>query len=297
MNGIPLWNKDEENRFFGKTLEIATPEQLFYLTQDGQYLAYWLKSYKGKKTTLQSRNTFIGSYTEKRVKELLQPIAEDLGLYSIHNVTCEALGLDNKSPADVAITRTASNIQNPENILLIVEVKMSIVWNWEYIPVTGEIKCIGDYTSHTGNPGLLRSDTMLKAIGKSINIRVSGLGSARIPIIIMGNTPITEHYYGKVDYLKRAGIIQGFYSINPAPLDRESVKNMKHTLKKGFLRIDDFGELKNEIVNLLQEQREYFSGMMSKTELGKFIEFANVEKTYEKKAEKFLELIRGDKIG
>ena len=47
---------------------------------------------------------------------------------------------------------------------------MSIVWNWEYKVGDSEIiilKCIGNYKTHQGNPGLLRSDSMLKAIGKS----------------------------------------------------------------------------------------------------------------------------------
>jgi len=46
---------------------------------------------------------------------------------------------------------------------------------------------------------LLRSDSMLKGIGKSINIRVSSFKAATIPIIVMGNTPITNSYYPKVD--------------------------------------------------------------------------------------------------
>ena len=50
---------------------------------------------------------------------------------------------------------------------------MSIVWNWEYKQVKGkpEIICVGDYKTHTGQPSIRRSDSMLKAIGKSINIR------------------------------------------------------------------------------------------------------------------------------
>ena len=40
MNKSKLWNKDVEKEFFIKTLEIATPEQLFYVTEDGRYLAY-----------------------------------------------------------------------------------------------------------------------------------------------------------------------------------------------------------------------------------------------------------------
>jgi len=288
-----LWNKDEEYKFFKKTLEIATPEQLFYLTEDGKYLAYWPKGYEGRKTTLQSRNAFIGSYTEKWVKELLSPIAKEFDSYAIHNVVCEEIGIDERSSADVAIVKSSLRLQKPENILLIVEVKMSIVWNWQLYPETGEIKCIGDYTTHQGNPGLLRSDTMLKAIGKSINIRVSGFQSSKIPIVVIGNTPITKMYYRKVDFLKKAGIIQGFYSVNPNPLDEPSKDNIKGTPERGFLRIDEINELYDNLRHIIKEDKEFFSSMLPKKELGRIIEIASKELTYEKKAEKFLKLLRG----
>jgi len=42
-----------------------------------------------------------------------------------------------------------------------------------------------------------------------------------------------------------------------------------------------------------KEEREFFSSMQTKTELGRIIEIANRESSYEKKAEKFLTLIRG----
>jgi hypothetical protein len=292
MANRKLWDKNDEHEFFKKTLEIATPEKLFYITDDARYLAYWPKTYKGKKTTLQSRNAFIGSYTEKWVKELTQPIAEQFKAYSVHNVICKEIELTEKSPADVAITTTKSNIQKPENILLLIEVKMSIVWNWEFEPDTKKLRCIGDYKTHKGTPGLLRSDTMLKAIGKSLNIMVSGHKSSHIPIIILGNTPITKMYYNKVDHLNQTGITQGFYSVNPKPLDEDSKDNIKCTPQEGFVRIDQFEELKNKIVELLREEKEFFSGMMPSVKLGKIIEVANREATYEKKAEKFLRLIR-----
>ncbi len=296
MASLTLWNKNEEYKFFKKTLEIASPEQLFYITEDGKYVAYWPKGYRGKKSTLQSRNSFIGSYTEKWVKELLQPVAEELGTYVMQDVVCEEIGLNKTSPADVAIVKTPERLQKPENILLIVEVKMSIVWNWEYIPETHEIKCIGDYKTHQGNPGLLRSDTMLKAIGKSINIRVSGFKASGIPIIIIGNTPITKTYYKKVDFLKKSGVIQGFYSVNPKPLDTENhSNNIKRTPEGGFLRIDNPKELYDNLVVLLKSNMEFFSSMISKIELGKIVEKANREDSYEKKAEKFLKLLRGTK--
>ena len=288
-----LWDKDEEIRFFEKALEIATPEQLFYITDDGRYLAYWPKNYKGRETTLQSRNTFVGSYTEKWVAELVEPIAEKFGAYSMHNIVCEEIGIGERSPADVAIVKTHERYQKPENILLLIEVKMSVVWNWEYDPETGELKCIGDYRTHQGNPGLLRSDTMLKAIGKSINIRVSGSMASKIPIIVIGNTPITKTYYGKVDHLKKAGIVQGFYSVNPDPLDGDSDENIKNTPERGFLRIDDFSELEAILSELAEDEREFFSSMLPKEKLGRIIEIASREPTYVKKAERFLELLRG----
>jgi len=177
----------------------------------------------------------------------------------------------------------------------LVEVKMSIVWNWEYHPESGDLDCIGDFTTHQGNPGLLRSDTMLKAIGKSINIRVSGYQSSKIPIIVIGNTPIMKTYYKKVDFLKKAGIIQGFYSVNPNPLDKPSKNNIKSTPEKGFLRVDKINELYNNLEHIIEEDKEFFSSMLPKKELGRIIEVANREPTYEKKAEKFLILLRGIK--
>ena len=194
------------------------------------------------------------------------------------------------SPADVVISKSKNINQRPEDIVAIIEVKMSIVWNWEL--QGGKIlSCIGDYKTHQGNPGLLRSDSMLKGIGKSINIRVSSFKAARIPIIVMGNTPITNSYYPKVDHLKVAGIIQGFWSINPQPLD-DNGENIKKTEKQGFCRFDDFEELRRAFDILLSEERNFFSSMKSKKELGKIIETANREGTYEKKAKVFLKLIK-----
>jgi len=87
---------------------------------------------------------------------------------------------------------------------------MSIVSNYKYLQQSDSLQYLGDYKSHKGNPSILRSDSMLKAIGKSINIRVSGISSTKIPIIILGNSPITESYKNKVDFLKTSGVIQGF---------------------------------------------------------------------------------------
>ena len=293
MTNNNLWTKEREIDFFTKSLEIATPEQLFYITKDGRYYAYWPKSYKDVKTTLQSRNAFIGAYTEKWSQEILNQIAKELNAYAVRNVICKELELTKASPADVAICKTNSVFQIPENIITIFEVKMSVVWNWELLKTNPKfsIKCSGDYRTHQGNPGLLRSDTMLKAIGKSISVRIASLKSAKIPIIILGNTPITKSYYTKVDNLKNYGIIQGFWSLNPAPLDNNG-ENIKSTENEGFLRFDSYSEFKQHLLELLKEERMFFAGMKTKKELGKFIEIANKEDTYEKKSEKFLNLMR-----
>ncbi len=96
-----------------------------------------------------------------------------------------------------------------------------------------------------------------------------------------------------VDHLRKAGIIQGFYSVNPNPLDNEDGDNIKSTPEMGFLRIDTFSELETELSNFVKEEREFFSSMLPKEKLGRFIEIASREPTYVKKAEKFLELLRG----
>lgn len=287
---MELWDKKVEKKFFIESLNYATPEQLFYTTDSDKYLAYWPKGYKGKKTTLQSRNSLIGRFTEKWTTDLIQEIVADKGLFAVQGAICDEIDLTNKSPADVVIAKNKNVNQKPEDILAIIEVKMSIVWNWEY--KNNNAICIGDYTTHKGNPGLLRSDSMLKAIGKSINIRVSSSKASNIPIIIMGNTPITNSYYSKVDNLKVTGVIQGFYSVNPKPLDNDG-ENIKMTERKGFCRFDKFSDLKNCFDVLLSEKREFFSASMrSAEELGKIIELAGKEKTYERKAEVFLRLIK-----
>jgi hypothetical protein len=292
---ITLWNKNQEKEFFIKSLEFATPEQLFYLTKDKKYYAYWPKNYDGRKTTLQSRNALIGSYSEKWTTELFKEIGEKVSGYSVQGVVSEEIGLTRQSPADVAICKTKDVVQKPENILMILEVKISVVWNWEFIQKdekSFDLICIGDYKTHQGNPSLLRSDTMLKAIGKSINIRVSSFAASKIPIVIIGNTPITKSYYEKADHLKKNGIIQGFWSVNPNPLDNDG-ENIKNTPSNGFYRFDDYRELDKAALNLLKEEREFFSSMQTKKRLGEIIEIANRESTYEAKAQRFLELLRG----
>ena len=285
---MTLWDRDTEADFFNKSLGFSNKEKLFYQAEKGQWYAYWPKTYKGKTSTLQSRNALIGNYTEKWSADILKEFAEERGWYPVQGIICEELGLTNRSPADVAFCTTQEVYQSPENIKVVFEVKMSIVWNWELIGT--ELECIGDYTTHKGTPGMLRSDSMLKAIGKSINIRVSSFSASKIPIIILGNTPITEMYHNKVDHLKQSGVIQGFWSLNPDP--RDGISTLQKTDNDGFIKIETKTALIEKLEGLVTEETEFFSSMKSKTSLGQIIETANMEETYEAKAQKFLDLIR-----
>lgn len=229
-----LWNNEIEIQFFKEALKnFASPEQLFYNLESGYY-AYVPKNIDGKGQTLQSRNSLIGQFTEKWTKDLLAPIARHFGLYAVNSVVCEDLGLPKRSNADLTFCTTNSVIQRPENIKLIFEIKMSIVSNYRFSNPY-RLSLIGDYKTHKGNPALLRSDSMLKAIGKSINIRVSGPESTKIPVVILGNSPITDSYVNKVDFLKTAGVIQGFWSLNPKPTDTVHIRK---TPNNGFQTIN-----------------------------------------------------------
>lgn len=131
---------------------------------------------------------------------------------------------------------------------------------------------------------------MLKAIGKAINIRVSSIKASTIPIIILGNSPITKSYSKKVDYLNATGVIQGFYSLNPNPTTSEFIHTSE---KKGFTTITDEVELECLCNKVLSEKKHYFSSMLSTETLGKIITISAKESDNKKRGEKFLELLRG----
>jgi hypothetical protein len=286
---MELWNNNTEIRFFAESLKnFASPEQLFYNLQN-EYFAYIPKGVNAEGQTLQSRNSLIGQFTEKWCKTLLEPIAKQLGFYAVNGVICEELGLSRQTSADLAFCKTNEINQKSENIKLLFEIKMSVVSNYKYFGRNQQIEFVGNYTQHKGNPSLLRSDSMLKAIGKSINIRVSGIASTKIPIIILGNTPITESYQKKVDFLKTSGVVQGFWSLNPNLIEKKSTEK---TLKLGFQTIFNEDQLLNNCKELIRNDMHYFSSMISKIKLGNIIQIASQEQDDIAKAEKFLNLIR-----
>lgn len=78
-----LWSLAAERRFFLDSLNsFLTKHQLFYKL-NGDFYAYIPKGMSSEGQTLQSRNAFIGKFTEKWCQELLSPIANELGLYAV----------------------------------------------------------------------------------------------------------------------------------------------------------------------------------------------------------------------
>ncbi len=281
-----LWTLEDEIYFFNFLLKHnIEPEKLFYKVNDIFY-AYIPRNLEGDFGTLQSRNSFIGEFTENFCLKLLSPIAEEQKLYAVKNVKCKELSLDNTSGADIAFCTTPDDIQTPANIKLIFEVKMSIVNNYTYI--NDNIQYISDFTKHKGRPSLLRSDSMLKAIGKAVNIRLSSKESSNIPIVILGNSPISQNYLHKADILRTRGIIQHFINLYPS---EENKRYCFSSPKEGFLTLSNMQQLKELIVKLLNMNSAYFSSMISLEELGKIIKLASFENNNILIAAKFLDLI------
>ena len=285
-----LWSRNQEKIFFEKSRNFASYDQLFYRTNDERYVAYWPKGYDGPKSTLQARNSLIGNYTEKWVSDLIKHVLEDKNLYVVQQAQIPAIGISRKSPADIAIATKNKKVLMPDEVKLIFEVKMSLVWNWEYDVQTSHIREIGDYRTHQGRPSFTRSDSILKAIGKCIDIRVSNFKSSKIPLIVLGNAPLSNGFCKKADYLKKAGIIQGFWSLNPFPLNHGNTRKRSH--KNGFLRMDNIDEFNMSLDKLFNQELNFFSGMQNPKKLGQLIELANREKTYQEKGLKFINLLK-----
>lgn len=287
---MTLWNKQQEKLFFINSKSFASPEQLFYKTGDGRYLAYWPKKYKGRKYSLQARNSLIGNYTEKWVGDLFGSLIADEDLHIVQQARIPSLGITSKSPADIVVATDDKKILKASEVKLICEVKMSLVWNWQYDPHEDILKEVGDFRTHQGKPSFTRSDSILKAIGKCIDIRVSNSQSTKIPIVVVGNAPLSNGFSKKADHLKHAGLIQGFWSLNPFPLNHGNTR--KCTPKKGFYRFDSTLELKRHLNQLFEQDLNFFSGMESPENLGKLIEIANRQESYENKGLEFLNLLK-----
>lgn len=285
-----MWNVDNEICFFKDAIKLNSVEQLMIQLQR-QYYAFAPKNlvYSSRIVTPQARNSLVGNATERWCKEFFSDIAREFGLYAVNGVVCPELGLTAATSADLAFCTSDAVYQPSENIKLIFEIKMGIVNNYQY--VEEDFRYLGDYTTHKGNPSLLRSDSMLKAIGKSINLRVDSNAGKKIPIIILGNSPITDNYTQKVDYLCKSGVIQKFISVYPDPTDADHIVNSPY---KGFETYSSKYDLAKYIEHVLDSQMNYFSSMMNNTDLGHIISIANKETSEELKGLKFLELINAN---
>ena len=281
-----MWSINDEVNFFKDAINLSSIENLMVNVR-GKYYAFQPKNDDGKVNTPQSRNSFIGSTTEKWCKELFSDIARQNNLYAVNGVVCEEIGLSRQSAADLAFCTSSATIQKPENIKLIFEIKMGIVNNYFYNE-NADFEFCGDYTTHKGNPSLLRSDSMLKAIGKSINLRVDSSKAKRIPIIILGNSPITSNYVKKDDCLKQSGVIQKFMSLYPNPTTHSFIRE---TPEKGFETYEDPMQVEKYIRRILNANMNYFSSMMSNEDLGRLISIANSEATDELKGQRFIEML------
>ena len=259
-----MWGIQDERNFFSNALMsgFANKKDLFYEIDD-KFLVYIPKTIKKNIPTLQSRNALIGSYTETWCQKLLEPLAKNLNLFAINGVVCDELGLNKSSRADLAFCTTNEISQKAENIKLIFEIKMSVVNNYELI--NDELKFVGDYKTHKALPSLTRSDSMLKAIGKAINIRLSCEKARSIPIVVLGNTHISENYLNKVDHLGQYGVLQKIISLNP------NLDSNKHSKLCYFDTPTNENKLYEMLESILKQDFYYFSAMISKKKLGQII--------------------------
>ena len=232
----------------------------------------------------------IGNFTESWVKKLFNSVIDDENLFVVNQARIPSLGITSSSPADIVIATEDKKVLKASDVKVIFEVKMSIVWNWQYDVETHNVFEIGDFRTHQGKPSFTRSDSILKAIGKCIDIRVSNLKSSKIPLIVIGNAPLSNGFCKKADYLKSAGIIQGFWSLNPFPLNHGNTR--KTTSKGGFVRFNDSDELKNNLNQLFNQDLNFFSGMENLEDLGRYIEISNMKNDYEEKGLEFLNLLK-----
>ena len=281
-----MWSINDEVTFFNDAINLASIESLM-VNVKGRYYAFQPKNDDARVNTPQSRNSFIGATTERWCKKLFSSIARQNNLYAVNGVVCEEIGLSRQSSADLALCTSPNTIQKPENIKIIFEIKMGIVNNYLYND-NADFEFCGDYTTHKGNPSLLRSDSMLKAIGKSINLRVDSSKARSIPIIILGNSPITTSYVKKVDCLKQSGVIQKFISLYPNPTNKAFIRS---TPEKGFETFDSPQMIETYVNQVLNVNMNYFSSMMSNKDLGRIISIANKETNDEQKGQRFIELL------
>lgn len=284
-----MWTQETEAQFFRWAIDErgCSLETLFYKVGN-RYLFYLPNGTRGQGDVRQGRNPLVGEFTEKWAEKFLAPIVSEVGLHLVRNVTVPAWGLVGQRAADLAICRTSSRSPKPSDVVALLEVKMSLVWNWEWQPAQKTVSCIGDFRTHQGRPSVLRSDTVLKALGKAIEVRGMGFSGA---FLVLCNTPVASDYFRQIDGCRRIGIVQGFFSVNPQPT-KDGQHNPKRSPEGGFYRWDEPAEVKARLEEMLSEQRHFFSGFLPLSVLGHLIERACCEPTLSQKAHRFLDGLR-----
>lgn len=255
---------------------------------------------KLKMSTPNGRNRPISNYTEEFAKNVIEKALDNANYNNYiakRDVICDELGLNSRSEADIAIVvddNRKGRVYKPEEIKLIFEVKMSLVWNWEpndqNVPVVD-----ADYDNHEGRPSIYRTDSILKAIGKGTILR-SYIDSHKIPYLVIGNCPPPRGYIDKIDGLSDIGILQKFISINPNPLivDKSDAEDRdpKTTEKMGYLRIDDLDELSELLIKYLEIEQVFLGKMISLNNLGRIITEIDLTKSYELIGQEFYNKLR-----
>jgi len=239
----------------------------------------------------QSRNVPVSTFTEKYAREVMQAAIDKSykgSLFVVRGARCPELSLTGGSAADLAIVRRKlQSAFKAEDIVVVMEVKMSLVWNWK----PGEDKPSADFFQHNGRPSLSRTDSLLKAIGKGAIFR-STEKSRRIPYLVIGNCPPPQGYYAKLDGAVRSGLVQKFISLTPKPvLSGSPVRNPKQTRGGGFLRIDSMDELSDLLKQIIDGQGVYIGRMVDRKELGEKIKALDTDRPSEAVADRFIEAL------
>jgi hypothetical protein len=235
-------------------------------------------------SSFNQRNAIVADITERFVLDLFRHAIDTSEQLSGHyyvkrNVICPELELRNATAADIAILNQDLTGPVPvEAIKCIVEVKMSIIWNWAE---TSTSTPIADYDAHAGRPSIYRTDSILKAIGKAAITR-SCSGSETIPFIVIGNTPPPPNYRDKVDGTVKAGLIQKWLSLTPNPTVVEPDKSPNRRNPKqttGFLRIDSIPQLQEVFGTVLTTSWQYIGAMVEAEKIGEIIKKLDLSRT------------------
>ncbi len=246
-------------------------------------------------TTMNGRNAVVANKTENFALNLLSSAIKELPpqlfpkMFVKRGVICPELGLKGNSGADLAIL--TQNMDGPVSaniIKCLFEVKMSFIWNWHERDMT---RPTADYDRHFGRPSILRTDSILKAIGKATITR-SYTGSEKVPFIVIGNTPPPTGYRANIDKTVSSGLIQKWISLTPNPLvvePKESPGKRNPKSTGGFLRIDDIEELQKLLATLISKQWHYMSAMVEAGKIGNLIKSLDLKDDPEKIGQKFLQ--------